>query len=115
MRITVEVTQDHIGRGEVGLMRCPIALALREDHGWRNPRVHHGKASGPYWICKLPWRARRFVRKFDAGQPVEPFRFRMGRLRSHCLDPEAVRGLYHADTASTLSGDVSKDGENIDK
>ena len=70
------ITEDHIKRGFPGVPdSCPIALALREDHGWEDVEI----VSASAWIGKerimLPDAARSFIADFDWGDGVEPFEF----------------------------------------
>lgn len=86
-RIRFTVTQEHIDKGcsnHDADTNCPIARALRdarpntEWHVWGSIRGHRtglvteGRyESRPKW--QLSHRASRFIRAFDAKQPVAPF------------------------------------------
>lgn len=78
--VNVEVTPSDIEAGVPGgADSCPIARALNRA-GFLNVAV--GENDWGVGIlardsAKLPESARRFVRRFDAGQPVLPSRFRL--------------------------------------
>lgn len=70
--LIVKVTQEHIDKGErKSPQSCPIALASDASAVTRK------------WMCvnysfyELSRAAERFVRRFDAGQPVTPATFRL--------------------------------------
>lgn len=74
----VEVTQEDIDKGvPYGVASCPVALALQRTIGARvavDPTawsLFHGMKDYP-----LPGDASVFIRDFDSGKPVAPFRFR---------------------------------------
>ena len=73
----VSVTQEHIDRAAIE-DRCPIELALddiTEPGYWSCAGgvawPHHGTYR---WVI-MSERCRRFMSAFDAGKPVQPFRF----------------------------------------
>lgn len=73
----IQVTEDHICRGQPGRGDCcPVALALRES-GF--PNVHVSKLfiwhDGPGRWSHLPAEVKKFVEDFDAGAVVVPFEF----------------------------------------
>lgn len=86
-KIKIHVTSEHIKNGKVCLAdACPIYLALEERTGDTNIRVrsdHVARITAPSdimgvvsrRIATLPRSARRFIRKFDMGKPVQPFTF----------------------------------------
>lgn len=100
----VEVTKQHIEKatrlfGQGGQLPrcCPLALALREHFR------KQGKAADVYvgQLIQLEGedvyaahtrRTRAFVRRFDAGLPVEPARFRLQfKSMAAGIPPEAGR------------------------
>jgi hypothetical protein len=78
MKARINVTQDHIDKGDPGnCMGCPIFLAL-VDCGYRYVVVtdRHVRLDGA--VAVLPDEAVEFVNKFDfscQSDPVEPFSF----------------------------------------
>ena len=81
----IEVTQEHIDNGvrkDAGC--CPVGLALK-DAGVQDPDVQRSFArweevSGEWRRTKLPElpaAAQLFIERFDAGEPVRPFTFRL--------------------------------------
>jgi hypothetical protein len=79
--VTIEVTQRDISRGvPADCSKCPVALAVRRATKIRKIAAD---TSGlfriaPYtefarFTAKHP--ARKFIKDFDAGEPVEPFSF----------------------------------------
>ena len=74
----IEVTQEDIDRGvRKESCQCPIALALQRCTGYL-------WAAGPLEACRIgvadsdvefPRDAKRFIRNFDDGLPVQPFSF----------------------------------------
>lgn len=75
----IKVKQCHIDKGEVGVFsKCPVALAISEVTGDRTLVT-------PYAICsgsvknrvRTPHEVRIFMKKFDSGDPVEPFEFEL--------------------------------------
>jgi hypothetical protein len=75
-RVTVQVTQEHIDKGERHICaRCPAALAM-SDAG-----LEAGVYSDFLYLADsgesvaMPWDVARFIKKFDLGWPVEPFTF----------------------------------------
>jgi hypothetical protein len=82
----VHVTSDDIAAGLAAreasteddpVWACPVARALTRDAGLEDPQVIPGgyRVVGTDYNWKLPWKAIQFVRRFDAGKPVEPFDF----------------------------------------
>lgn len=77
----IKVQWNHIDLGIVGeATHCPIAAAM-EDAGLRHAlagasllmwRDHRGGRR-----VKHPKEVRGFIRRFDAGEPVEPFEFEL--------------------------------------
>ncbi|ANA87336.1 hypothetical protein PBI_KAMPE_104 [Gordonia phage Kampe] len=77
----VTVTQEHIDKGKRWeICNCPIALALKEK-GFNNVEVstfeisaskHNDLMINHY---RVPSVAKRFIKSFDDGHPVEPFTF----------------------------------------
>jgi hypothetical protein len=85
----VSVTSQHIEHGVVAdCQHCPIAVALAAlgfDVTVDPTRVvfysradDEGEFIGDVLgEVKLPWAARRFLRRFDLGKPVQPFVFEL--------------------------------------
>lgn len=72
----IEVTQKHIDEGLVGdCMLCPVALALTQALGkpcWAGERwVGLTRSEARF----TPVRVKQFVRRFDDGESVTPFKF----------------------------------------
>lgn len=77
MKHTITVLQDDIDNGIPGSsIRCPEALAANRDLFLDNVRID-GKylLAGAEFHALLPAEASNFVRKFDGGCTVEPFKF----------------------------------------
>ena len=73
----VEVTQEHIDRGQrKAHCYCPVALALK-DVGVKEPVVFGGyfRALGDTEDTKLPPKVDDFVLAYDLGLKVTPFTF----------------------------------------
>ena len=87
MQIFVDVTQDHIDKGEPNSpCDCPVALALR-DAGVINPSVYDKiglntlnadltSAMADDWV-DTPSVVGKFVSDFDEHLDVEPFTFQL--------------------------------------
>lgn len=90
--ILVKVTPDDIAAGIPKTSYCPVALALDRDA--RMPWRWHVTAPDSEDRCfawfapeglaptsrmPLPSSVARFVRRFDAGETVEPFSFEIDR------------------------------------
>lgn len=64
-------------------MTCPIALAIRELHPDARVDVFDNTAAltlpggTALLLARLPQEARRFIDRFDSGEPVEPFEFEL--------------------------------------
>ena len=79
----IEVTREHICKGEIEEPTCcPIALAL-VDCGLRTPAVYdnvvfHDRHKNRWMVpVMLPPEAVEFIHNFDSGTPVEPFGFNL--------------------------------------
>lgn len=74
----IEVTENHIAFGEESSANlCPVALAIRERTR-RKVRVNRHQISfGPREHVATPRSVAQFVTRFDNGDPVKPFRFRL--------------------------------------
>jgi hypothetical protein len=79
--IKIDVTSDDIAKGEREQpCRCPIALALTRAHpgqwvlGEHTADFYFDDADG---TISLPNEARDFIKRFDNGDPVEPFSFEL--------------------------------------
>ena len=83
MNRIIRVTKKDIAHGKVRFDLCPVAVALSRTLDARvqvygfcitierfNPRSVH-------IVGQVPLAVRRFVRRFDRGDPVEPFSFRL--------------------------------------
>lgn len=86
--MTIRVTRQHIadGKGISGELRacnCPIALAIKDVFPYSVSTVVGPNLVWVKWEdertdilkSRLPGAARDFIRRFDAGLPVEPFTF----------------------------------------
>ena len=88
--MTIHVTQEHIDKGALSnSCKCPVALALQEvlqkqvfvcQTVAATYRIEASDLSsiGQYDDYGLPQSVADFVRRFDAGQDVEPFTFELG-------------------------------------
>jgi hypothetical protein len=78
--IRVSVTQRDIDKGEpICDNRCPIALAISRTVK-RRVGVTYGAVyllNEVHQMYELTPTAERFIRRFDNGQPVQPFTFTM--------------------------------------
>jgi hypothetical protein len=76
-KITVDVTYSHI---ESGICsdgnRCPIALAIREQHNL-DVSVSHFAVEAYGFDVELPQEAADFVMEFDFDRSVKPFTFEL--------------------------------------
>lgn len=81
--VTIEVTEADIQVGQrKNCFDCPIALAVRRAYPEiTNPEfnisvgVRHGfVGNARFW---MPTEAAEFIKKFDAGETVEPFSFQV--------------------------------------
>jgi hypothetical protein len=76
--ITVRVTKTGIKRGlRKDGSSCPIARALHRC-GMKSVSVCHRRIEYGWSLqheVRAPAKARRFIRRFDAGKPVKPFTF----------------------------------------
>jgi hypothetical protein len=75
--VAVNVTAEDIAEGrESDCWECPVARALSRAVG-DDVHVYFGSISdgGGMWERHLPRTASDFQRRFDKGQPVEPFGF----------------------------------------
>ena len=79
MRKLITVTRDHIRKGVVNDEECcPIALALQEaGSGGVKVKRHNILFYGEPipLVTWLPQSAMRFIKRFDDGEHVEPFKF----------------------------------------
>lgn len=82
MVIFVKVTEDHIRSGRPGKKDfCPLALAIADaiGVGFNHVRVYEDRVT-IFWgpiprKFRLPGKASEAVRRFDGGEPIEPFAF----------------------------------------
>jgi hypothetical protein len=71
----INVTKKDIENGRLlYCAACPIARAARRRLNER-VEVHAGHIWGKGFRHRLPAKARKFIRDFDAGHPVKPMRF----------------------------------------
>lgn len=77
----IEVTAEHIRKGKPGnCYHCPIARALHDatkldwSVGMWGCCVQNIRALG---YIKLSKNVKEFLKAFDNGEPVQPFRFRI--------------------------------------
>lgn len=76
----IQVTQDHIRKGQPGSSACPIAIAICEATKTVVSVLHyvvtlrHGHLAGRY---ELPAPCNAFILAFDAKKQVEPFEFEL--------------------------------------
>lgn len=78
--VLISVTEDDIKNGKrMDSKFCPIALACKrtEMFGEHGVRVDHFKLfkRGSCLKYRLPFVAKAFIHRFDAGRNVEPFEF----------------------------------------
>jgi len=82
MSRTFQVTRKHIREGKPNMLKaCPIALSLKEAIGCETPVIAGAEVvriGGDFY--DLPRSVQRFIKRFDAGKPVKPFRFRLDLL-----------------------------------
>ena len=80
----IEVTKGDITAGRPGdCERCPIALAVAR--AIKRDDVHVSMSlmrAGDYYdsnsiLWNLSKKVQNFIRRFDEGKPVKPFRFRL--------------------------------------
>ena len=105
MKVVVDVTQEHIDKGEANSpCDCPIALALR-DAGIVSPSVYDKiglgttnadltSAMADDWI-ECPSIVSKFVSDFDEYRYVEPFTFQL-EVDDRYLDGFYVNGRNFA-------------------
>lgn len=77
MRLTVRVEKKHINEGRRSdSARCPIALALNEQHPQPEVWSVGTRSAAAYGRdLNLPEVARRFVTRYDAYVEVQPLAF----------------------------------------
>jgi hypothetical protein len=79
--VIVSITAIDIAAGRPkSINACPIALALQRATGVPNAWIgmfHVSVTGGDDGIQDTPLVARDFIRRIDAGQPVEPFTFEL--------------------------------------
>lgn len=88
--ITVNVTERDIQYGVPrDVFSCPIARSLRRHKEFKDLTFEVSKrlvtlaGYHPYWsdprgmIARQPEVARKFIERFDLGEPVEPFTFKL--------------------------------------
>lgn len=79
--IEIHVRQEEIDGGCGGdIDMCPIALAIKRQLGvddiWvTSSAVAYYRADSSIEVVLLPDSARYFIRRFDYGDEVHPFRF----------------------------------------
>ncbi len=74
----VSVTKDHIKRGKrLDCQECPIALALLDATGENFVAVGTRISVGYFNRYVATRSCLRFIRKFDNGDKVKPFNFRL--------------------------------------
>jgi hypothetical protein len=74
MRICVQ--KRDIAKGvRRNVFDCPIACALKRRFDTSDVQVATMVATVEARTCRLPMKARKFIRAFDAGRTVEPFCF----------------------------------------
>lgn len=87
MTLTIKVRKSHIERGVMeDEYNCPIAIALRDTKAfWDLWPYHNNFRVGTDIIlyndidiaADLPDSAIAFISDFDAGEPVDPFSFKI--------------------------------------
>jgi len=87
----IQVKKKHIKAGKrANCRRCPIAMAVREATGFKGvvvgSHIYTNIHKDHIWFNQLGSKSARykmtqaclkFIRLFDAGQPVKPFSFRL--------------------------------------
>jgi hypothetical protein len=73
----INVTKKDIENGQMHFCTlCPIALAIRRARNSAKVFVGTGEVFiGDKEEIKLPAKARKFIRDFDAGREVKPIKF----------------------------------------
>ena len=100
--VKIEVTKEDIKKGIMcSKISCPIGLAVQRylranykngakelgvvNNSTLRIRERRRRKDGRFWMFAahaLPERARRFIDKFDAGEKVTPFSFKVQVLAS---------------------------------
>lgn len=124
MEVLISVSAEDIARGErEECETCPIALAIRRVVPGTNVEVHYawvGFGDRYTWRTTpengdrmlvpqrvpLPWKAREFVDRFDAGEPVEPFEFHLD-----VPEDESIHSQTSGAVGSASTGDASDVGD----
>lgn len=80
IHVRQEEINDGYGWGEGSIEMCPIALAITRqsklDEVWvTGNAVAYCRATRAIEVAMLPDSARHFIRRFDNGDEVHPFRF----------------------------------------
>jgi hypothetical protein len=74
----VRVTKKHILHGECGsLCKCPVALAIHDAANCGHVNVTTARVIVDGTQVKAPRSVSRFVQRFDLGEQVKPFAFRL--------------------------------------
>ena len=78
--IRIKITKEHIRKGVRGsACECPIALALKETLITNNVHVDMDGMRVNHVSYALDKKDRKFIERFDAGMPVRPYDFDLGR------------------------------------
>ncbi len=76
MKYTIEVTKQDIKVGVRGnCFECPVALALTRVFGTGVQVYPEISLPGINPVIRMPDAVRKFVRRFDQKEPVQPFTF----------------------------------------
>jgi hypothetical protein len=85
--ITVQVTQRHIDKGEKNDCNyCPVGIAMRESTGCyvvvtqQAAAFTHDKYGT--FAEKMPKSVERFIERYDRGESVKPFQFRLKSFKA---------------------------------
>lgn len=74
----IRVTEENIRKGTQGNpMRCPVARALRREFNVRRCTASHYFLDINGISIPTPEIVRNFMRRFDSGERVKPFSFRL--------------------------------------
>lgn len=106
MNLMISVRKTHIEKGECkSPQRCAIAAAIREEYAdvtyvavrtngitviTREP-----DGTGQKWRYAIPNKAAKAIIAFDAGEPVQPFRFLAKVIESKPVKPRNAEQREH--------------------
>lgn len=81
----VYVGKKNIARGEANPYSNPVAWAIRKQVGWHQYVAVRDKIQIKNDLYPISPRVQKFLDDFNAGQPVQPFRFTLSERRKRSV------------------------------